>query len=371
MKKAKNGKMSLETVIPFRRKSEPRPQFLVQHPKIRGRVPLAEIAPLSLSRPTLLVLPSINSANGNIDGIRDNIDRILPAIEPQIAEEIIIAAPFYPSFGDTISMIKKTQHNPYDHVSPFITNIFDQILLPALSPQAIRTPSGNIEGKRHPQSEFATTLKTLSTLTIFGYSTGSIAAQNLCNAMNQAMDQLEYSREDKARAFQAISCITAADISRQHSQRPNKYQDFSGVRFAGKYDLTRDLVAAFAHATPKTLIGQFLTASHPNHFKSITTTTKDWQDQVHQNNNDRPPNPDAELYQPLLRSQWLSALAARIKPINHALELYLSDEYLTNLLNAALEKSIRLDRGPKPPFPNTPKPKPPKIIEPDCLPSVA
>lgn len=364
-----NGKMSLENnganILPFPSiGTRTCTQFLVQIP---AEIPAQmQRAPLTLSKPTLLVLPSIAAHSGNEENIAEHFADITAALDPDITDDLVIAAPQYPGFSELLTMITETQRTPHHHVAPFAQKLFDQLILPHLTPIPMRHESGKIIGTRHPADQFQTSLEGLSRLTIFGYSAGSAMAQNLSNAMNQSMDELGYTQDEKYNALKTISRFTSADVTRQ-PKAPKDYLEFNGLRFKGLHDRARPLVSALAHLRKGLLKGEFLPASAADHFHDIEITTRQWLKSAWDNLSTTPDNPDHAIYANICRSQYLAVLIAKIIPTNHALDLFLSNDYLTNHLNAALRRSIAGDKKPDPPKPSGPNDKPPATAPPEEL----
>lgn len=90
------------------------------------------------------------------------------------------------------------------------------IVMPLVSSGFSRKPDGAVEGQPLP---FETARKNLRNVTFFGYSAGSIVAQETFNASLKMMKAIGFKEEEARSALQEVVLLSAGTISRPSKER--------------------------------------------------------------------------------------------------------------------------------------------------------
>ncbi len=201
-------------------------------PDETGKAQLKEIDPaqVTIERPTIVYLSGFLTNNNRPGYVSGSIKRI---------EELLKSAPEGTVKPDIYAWSHKGLSNlfnlaiydtfPGSRSSEAGYILSASILMPLVAEEFKRMPDGSVMGKPRPMDEAA---KRLRNVTFFGYSAGSIVAQETFNATMKMMKAVGYSEKDARKLMKEVVLVAAGVIS-----RPTKETDrYTTVYMAASND---------------------------------------------------------------------------------------------------------------------------------------
>ena len=179
-----------------------------------GGAQLKEVDPgrLDIGRPTLIYLSGFltnNNRPGFVDGSIRKIEELLKSAPPDAAQPDIYA---WSHKGlSNLFNLARYDTSPESYSSAAGYTLAAGILLPLVAEDFKRLPDGSVQGRARSLEDAA---RRLRNVTLFGYSAGSIVAQETFNAALEMMKAVGFSEKDTRKLMKEVVLITAGCISR-------------------------------------------------------------------------------------------------------------------------------------------------------------
>jgi len=185
-----------------------------------AQVRSVDAAEIKITRPTLVYLSGFLTNNDRNDYVLGSLARVEDLIRPRT--EINQQPDMY---GWTHTNLKNlfnlAAYNcmPNSRSSQAGYDISHAIIMPLVAKDWKRDDNGNVSGTPLPMDEIR---KNLKNVTLFGYSAGTVVAQETFNATRQYMKKIGFSEKDVREAANQIVLVSVGSISRT-AKETNRY----------------------------------------------------------------------------------------------------------------------------------------------------
>ncbi|MDE1153657.1 MAG: hypothetical protein PW788_14070 [Micavibrio sp.] len=180
-----------------------------------------DLATLRINAPTLVYLSGFLTNNNRPDYVAGGIKRMEELLKDRTGSE---PAPKIYAWSHTSlkNLFNLALYNmrPKTRSSDAGYDLGAGVLMPLVAASFKRNADGSLEGTPVPLEDAK---KNLSNVTFFGYSAGSIVAQETFNATMQMMQKIGFAEKDARRALNEVVLVSAGSISRP-SKETNRFK---------------------------------------------------------------------------------------------------------------------------------------------------
>jgi len=180
-----------------------------------------DLSNLRITAPTLVYLSGFLTNNNRPDYVAGGIKRMEELLKDRTGDA---PAPKIYAWSHTSlkNLFNLALYNmaPSTRSSDAGYDLGAGVLMPLVARDFKRHADGSIEGTPLPLEEAK---KNLSNVTFFGYSAGSIVAQETFNATMKMMQKIGYGEKDARRALNEVVLVSAGSISRP-SKETNRFK---------------------------------------------------------------------------------------------------------------------------------------------------
>lgn len=292
-----------------------------------------DFSDLDFSKPILVSLPGGGAFGGNDRSTSGMIKASEHVLGPEMAQDVQIASVKYPSLMRMAFNFIRHKYSPDTYSSPFARQLFNGLILPLLIDTNVPpSPDGRTLVRKNEGQDYDQMIRKLNKITLFAYSAGTWVSQGLCNIMNKTMKEIGYSDQEIKEAIGSVHLLSVGTVAKVVNSSPDRHE-FTSVYVRGGNDVVARLLIGKPHREQISydeavkLINDGDNSVHI--IKSICSRIAAWQ-----KNQPIYRYPDEDIYKmvPSLPREFM----ARVLPLNHGLELFVTDtekNILANMIN--------------------------------------